>query len=444
MSIAFRWLILSGALALILAFAALAARSSGRVVSSPTISTTQPATIPLGWPNFLGPERNSVSGETQLLDHFPEQGPAVLWRRAVGTGYSSPVVTDAGLLLFYRRANEEVVECLGPNSGATRWQFAYPTAYKCKYEYSDGPYSTPTIAGEYVYALGAEGKLHCLAMADGALLWQRDLKADYDLAEQLFAVGVSPLVDAKRIYLPIGGRREHSGIIALDKQTGTTLWTATDHEAGYASPIQATIHGREYLFVFNRYGLVALDPATGEVYWETPFASRGVDTVCASSPVVENDLVLITMGPAPGALCVRVLPDGSFEEVWRDRRAIDSTWNNVALVAGQVYGFTSKRQRTKLRSLELKTGKVCWEWESDLERGSLIAADGKLIAWGEHGHLALLDLSPHQFQLQAMTSEPLLDTPCYAMPALHRGRLYLRNNQELICLDLRESPGERE
>ncbi len=407
---------------------------------TPPATLDAEAVVDAGWPCFLGPTHDSVSTERGLLDAFPDEGPRELWRRDVGSSFSSPVVTDAGLIAFYRRNDREIIECLDPATGAPRWSFDYATAWVCKYEYSHGPYSTPVIDGDVVYAVGAEGKLHALRMHDGTCLWQRDLKADYAPTEMLFNIGASPLVAGDRLYFTLGGTIGNSGTVCLDKRTGETLWTATDHAAGYATPALAIIHGREYLFVFDRIGLVALDPATGAVWWEIPFQSRAPDTVCATSPVVFEDLVMVTMGPAPGALCVRVLPDGSYEEVWREKRVIDSTWNNVAHAGGYAFGYTSKRIRSQLRSIDLRTGKVLWHWESDLERGSIIAADGKLIAWGEHGHLALLRQNPRRLEVLSQTAAPLLETPCYPMPALHRGLLYLKNEKTLACFDLRKSP----
>lgn len=389
----------------------------------------------IGWPCFLGPTHNSISTETGLIESFPPEGPTQLWRRELGTSFSSPVVTDEGLIAFYRQDNREIIECLEPESGTTKWTFDYPTGWVCKYEYSNGPYSTPTIDGDVVYCVGAEGKLHALRMRDGALVWQRDLKADYQPADMLFCIGSSPLVAGDRIYFTLGGTVDNSGTICLDKRTGETLWTATDHEAGYATPALATIHGREYLFVFDHFGLVALDPKTGHQHWEIAFQSRAPDTVCATSPAVFDDLVMVTMGPAPGALCVRVLPDGSYEEVWREKRTIDSTWNNLVHANGYAFGYTSKRIRSQLRSFDLRTGNVLWQHESELERGSILAADGKLIAFGEHGHLALLRLDPHRCDVLSQTAEPLLEAPCYPMPALHRGRLYLKSEKTLACYD---------
>lgn len=134
---------------------------------------------------------------------------------------------------------------------------------------------------------------------------------------------------------------------------------------------------------------------------------------------------------------MRVLPDGTYQEVWRERRVIDSTWNNVAHVGRHAFGYTSKRIRSQFRSFDLATGDVRWEWESDLERGSVLVADGKLICFGEHGHLALLKLDPQKCEVLATTKEPLLASPCYPMPALADGRLYLKNTHALACYEFR-------
>ena len=68
---------------------------------------------------------------------------------------------------------------------------------------------------------------------------------------------------------------------------------------------------------------------------------------------------------------------------------------------------------------------------------TLLAADGKLLVLGEHGQLAALAADPRRARILAMTQQPILTAPCYSAPALYRGRLYLRNERELLCLDLR-------
>jgi outer membrane protein assembly factor BamB len=392
----------------------------------------------VGWPNLFGPLHTSVSRERGILGDWPAAGPPVLWRREIGSGYSVPVVSGDRLILLHRIGDEEIVECLSAETGERLWSHRYPTRYVCRFRYSSGPYSSPIIHDGRVFAVSAEGTMRCLQLADGELIWQRELCKECQVEEGLFAVGATPLMDEGRLIFPLGADQRDAGIIALDARTGETLWTATDHRAGYATPIAATIQGRRRVFVVTFEGLVALDPSDGRVWWTIDHRPKSPDSVNATSPVVYDDLVLMVTGPGPGSVCVRVLADGGYEEVWRDRRVLDSQFNPLVCLRGYVFGFTSRRQGgATLRCIELATGKMRWERQSELDRGTLLSADGKLIALGEHGHLAALAADPDSTLPLCMTAEPLLAAPCYSAPALHRGRLYLRNEHELLCLELR-------
>ena len=393
-----------------------------------------------GWPTLFGPHQDSISREGAVRVDWPATGPRLAWRCDVGSGYSAPVALDGLVVLFDRQQNEEVLTGLDLETGQARWRFAYPTGYQCRYQYSSGPYSTPVLDEQHVYAMGAEGRFHCLLRATGQLVWSRHLHAEFDVDEGLFGAGASPLVDQGRIILNLGGARRGAGIVALDAQTGDTLWQATSERASYATPRAATIHGQRLIFALTDEQFVALEAETGRVLWQTPFKSKAPDSCNATSPLVVGDRVLVTTGPGWGALCLRVLPDGRYEELWRDRRVLDSTWSNLIHVDGYVYGFSSKRVRASLRCVELETGKLAWSHESALERGTLLGVGRRLIGWGEHGHLAAVDVDPRRCVVRAMTDEPLLATPCYSAPALHRGRLLVRNERQLACFDLRSDP----
>lgn len=401
-------------------------------------SSLDQAAVAADWPGIFGPAANSTAADRNLNWHWPEQGPPELWRQPAGRGYSVPLVAGDRVFLFHRVGDDEVVAAFDATTGAAGWRFAYPTAYRCKFEYSDGPYATPAIVGERIYAFGAEGKLHCLNRHTGEVHWRRDLHADFAVAEGLFGAGASPLVQDDRVYINLGGVQRDAGVVALDAATGRTLWTATDHAAGYATPRRATIHQREYLFVLTAEGLVALQPSTGQLYWEVPFRSKSIDSVNAVTPLVSGDRILLVTGPGPGSLCLRVLPEGGCREVWRDRRVLDSQWNNLIEIDGYVYGFTSKRAgRAQFRCLDLTNGKLCWELDSDLDRGAALAVDGRFLLLGEQGHLGVVDIDPRAARARVLTPEPVLRHPCYTAPALSRGLLYLRNEETLLCLDLR-------
>ena len=113
----------------------------------------KPKPLPKGavthdWAAFLGPSHNAVSTETMLSRQFP---PSLVWEFAKGTGYASPAVAGERLVFLHRLGNEEIVECLHPETASSQWQFRYATAFEDRYGYNNGPRSSPVIDGERVY-----------------------------------------------------------------------------------------------------------------------------------------------------------------------------------------------------------------------------------------------------------------------------------------------------
>ena len=389
-----------------------------------------------GWPCYLGPTHNSVSEETGVVLDWSDEGPPLRWRRPLGEGYSAPVAVGNRLIVMHRWDDREIVECLDPATGERQWTFDRPANYQCEYNYTNGPISTPAIDGNQVFTLGIAGNLHCLSLDSGSLLWSRELATDYGANLGMFGVGASPLVEDDRLIVNLGGQSPPAGIVALDKQSGKTLWTATSDPAGYATPVAATINSTRYLFVFNDVGLVCLAPDDGTVHWRVPFRSMKVESPNATTPMVVDDMVFVS-AHMKGSLCLRILPDGSYEEVWQDRRVLDCQYNNLLCIDGYLYGFSAFERSRSFRCLELATGMLCWRWKSKVLHGVALAVDDRFLLLGERGHLFSMDIDPRQPRPRAETSKPVIAQPCYTVPALHRGLLYLRNEKELVCFDLR-------
>jgi len=399
------------------------------------------------WPFFNGPTHDGVCHDPDVQTTWPAEGPRELWRVPLGAGYAAPVAQGDDLIVFYRRADQEVVACLDPRTGRPRWEFADPTAFECAVAYSSGPYSTPALDEQQVYALGADGDLFCLDRRRGTLVWRRGLGADFGWRQTgFFPPAASPLIEGELLILNVGGRQPRSGIVALDRRTGATRWTATDHGASCATARAATIHGRRLVLVWTAEALVSLAAEDGRALGQLEIHANDSEAVHASSPVIADDVVFVS-GYLVGNLCARVLPDGSLHEVWRDRRRnLDSQYNNLICRDGLVYGFSS--YTGSLHCIELLTGDLRWKWKSPIRRGASIAVSDRLVLFGERGRLGTVQIGGSRPQPVCMTAQPLLEGPCFSAPALHHGRLYLRNEEVLACYDLRKSaavaPGEKE
>ena len=424
------------------------------------------------WPQFLGPRATGVSGETELLDKWPTNGPPLVWEKAIGTGYSAPSARGDRLVLHHRLGKEEIVECFEAAGGKSLWRYGYPTSYQDPYGYNNGPRCTPLLTSERCYTFGAEGKLLCLELLTGKPLWERDTAKDWEVPPAFFGVGSTPILEGDVLIVMVGGQL-NSGVVAFDAKTGKTVWESVgeknwegqpmlgwpgdrtvvwkkwDKQASYATPVAATVNGQRQIFCLMRQGLVSLNPTNGAVNFSRWFRAQVEESVNAANPVVVDDLVLITTAYYKvGAALLKVKPDNrSFDEVWRST-VLEIHWTTPIYHEGYLYAFSGRNEPdARFRCVELKTGKLMWERDERWAphsmtqppvygRGSAILADGKLIVLGEGGLLGLFKVNPNKPEELSRWQAPQLHYPCWTAPVLSRRRLYLRSEDRLICLDL--------
>lgn len=453
--------------------------------SVPRPDAIRPAVAVGDWPEFLGPHGTGVSDETDLADTWPAAGPPALWSKEIGVGYSAPSVLGDRLVVHHRVRDEEVVECLDPATGEPRWRHAYATDFVDPYGYNGGPRCTPLLAGDRCYTFGAAGTLCCVDLATGKEVWRREVAKDFEIPEGFFGVGCSPVLYGDLLIALVGGQPD-AAVVAFDKATGETVWQAAGKSTwdgaetsdgktyrwtgdemlvSYSSPIVATIGGEHHLLCLLRQGLVSLDPATGRERFKFWFRSTVHESVNAARPVVDGDRVLLTAAYRAGGALLRAKSDG-VDEIWRDRGNFECHWSTPIVVDGHAYGFSGRHENEgTLRCVELASGKVVWEEDGsgpvaarlrpdraargyvDKEsgasapwpyfgRGSKILADGKAVILGERGTLFLADLSAAGYRERSRASAPGIGYPAWAAPVLSRGRLYLRDEDTLVCLDV--------
>ncbi len=395
------------------------------------------------WPQFLGPNRDGVSSEAGPLPPWPKAGPPLRWEMKVGAGFAGPVMVGERLgelgvrlaerlILFHRVGDQEVIECLHADSGKSDWKYQYPTSYRDDFGFDEGPRATPTVAGNRVYTLGAEGTLTCLDLETGKKVWQRNINEDYQVRKGFFGVGGSPLVEGNRLLVNVGGKG--AGIVAFDKETGKEIWKATDQEASYASPVAAMIDGVRQAIFFTREGFVSLDPATGVVRSSQRWRPRINASVNAATPLVLDGHVFLSTSYNTGALLLRVHQAG-VEEVWKGDEALSCHYNTPVRTGDFLFGLHGRQEYgVELRCIEWKTGKVRWKKER-FGCASLVRVGEQVIALTEQGHLVLISAAPDGYKEQARAA--VLTDPCRAHIALAKGRLYARDTKRLVCWELK-------
>ena len=420
------------------------------------------------WTSFLGPAHNGVSTETRLSRTLP---PPLVWELPAGSGYASPAIAGDRLVYLHRVDDEEVVECLHTETGASRWRLRYPSAYRDRYGYNDGPRASPVIdaAGGRVYTVGAEGRIHAVELRTGRVVWRSDLRSAYRVRQDFFGVSSTPLVEGGLLIVNVGAPGGPT-VAALDLDTGAEVWRAGgEWGASYASPVPAVVHGARRVFVFAggesrppSGGLLSIDPANGRVDFAFPWRSRTYESVNAACPVVFDDQVFVTASYRTGGALVTVRPDFTHEVAWTTRE-FAAHFNTPIHRGGHLYGFDGRNMGdASLACIDAATGEAVWraapEWEETFTvggreyrqrlgtaRGSLLAADGQFLCLGELGHLLWMDLAPTGWT-EVSRGWLFAARESWGLPVLSRGLLYVTQNARdlitgagprLLCYDLR-------
>lgn len=428
-----------------------------------------PEAVTDDWPGFRGRGRNGVCRETRLLKNFSNGNPTLLWEMNKGTGYSAPAIVGDRLVFFHRLDDRETVVCLNAATGETLWRFDYPSTYRDRYGYSNGPRSTPMIDGQRVYTIGAEGKLHSLDLESGQPIWKQNLKTQFDLEQDFFGVASSPLIEESLLVVHVGAPGGPC-TVAFDKRNGQVVWEAgTQWGPSYASPVAATIHDQRRILVFAggesrppTGGLLCINAADGQIDFRFPWRSRSYESVNAASPVVVGNDVFISASYRTGGALIRIHLDFTHHVLWTTQH-LGTHFGTAVHEDGFLYGFDGRNEPdAALVCVDMKTGKEAWrfapEWTEQyvaygqprettygMYRGSLLKVDDRFLCLGERGHLLWLDLSPNSHHILARTwlfAAPQTWTP----PAVSRGLLYVVQNERdpvnhtpprLLCYDLR-------
>lgn len=385
------------------------------------------------WPQFLGPNRNGVYAGPAISGSWPASGPPLLWRKPVGEGFSGPVVQDGRLVLFHRLESRERVECLEAETGRLLWDFSYPTDYRDDFGFDAGPRATPSVWKGKVYTFGAQGVLHCLDLESGRKVWSLKTHEKFGVRKGFFGAACSPLVEDGRVFLNVGGRGQ-AGLVAFDARSGRVLWTATDDEASYSSPAMASLGGRRQVLFFTRAGLVSADPESGEVLFRFGWRARSRASVNAATPLAAGPSIFLSASYRTGAVQLRV--EGSeLETVWTSDESLSNHYSTSVIGGDHLYGFHGRQEYGQsLRCVALQTGRVLWSRDG-FGAGTVSLAGDRLLVLKENGELLVVSASPRAFRLIAKAR--VLGPTVRAYPALAGGRLFARNQKELVAVDLR-------
>ena len=412
------------------------------------------------WPQWLGPRGDGVWREDGILSKFPVGAPPVKWRANIGGGYSGPSVAKDSVYVIDRvktdpaKAGERIL-CLDADTGRVRWEYSYPCTYG-GIGYDSGPRSSPAVAGDKVYTLGAMGDLLCLDSATGKLLWQKNLPKEYGQKVPAWGFSTQLLVDGARLFCIVGGPGH--AVVALDKDTGKELWRAlSSGEPGYSAPILREINGKRELVVWHAEGLAGLEPETGKVLWSAAYPSKLGMAIC--TPAVSGDRICVS-GQWEGTAMFQVTPDkkepvllwhvnnGITPEKPFKTAGMNDAIGTILFSDGQIYGVSMNGE---FCGLDAATGRRLWtsmdaaaspEPKDKWFTAFIVPQGPRCFIFTEQGDLIISRLSAAGYESVSRTHLLNPDMPVgnrkviWSHPAFARRCIYVRTDSELVCFSL--------
>ena len=397
------------------------------------------------WPQWRGPERNGVSRETGLLKQWPAGGPKLLWQvNEIGDGYSTPVVVGSRIYLMSNHGmDNEFVQALSVKNGKPIWTTRVGNVGNPN---QNPPYpkarSTPTVDGNFLYALGSDGDLACLETKSGKIRWLKSIRKEFGGKPGEWAYAESPLVDGDLVVVTPGGAE--ATMVALNKKTGALVWKSAvpgGDDAGYASAIVVQGGGRKQYVQLLSKGMVGVDAKTGEFLWRNKEVAKGPAQYF--TPIARNEYVY---GGALGVGGVLVQLKSDSNGVAADQvyftRGLPNGIGGAVIVGDHIYGTEAGQN---LVAAELTTGKVKWQ-DKSISWSSIAYADGHLYLHGINGELALVEATPEGYREKGRFSPPAppkhkqvgpFPEASFAYPVIANGTLYIRDLGTLWAFDIK-------
>jgi outer membrane protein assembly factor BamB len=404
------------------------------------------------WPQWRGPDRNGRAAESGLLQEWPEGGPPLAWKAAgVGAGYSSVAVTGGKIYTMGDLDGGQHVIALEDGNGKILWKTHVGPSHKDKYI---GTRSTPTVVGDKLYVVTTEGGVFCLTTKSGEVVWQRDLRKDFNgylmkaMGSYDWKFAESPLVDGNRVIVTPG--HISALMVALDAGSGEEIWRTQGRDlgeagrdgAGYSSAVVSEAGGvRQYVQLYGR-GAIGVEAKTGKLLWGYNRVANDVANI--STPIVRGDYVFVSTGYGTGSALLQIKRDG---ESWKadeiyflEADTMQNHHGGLILDGDTVYTGTGHNKGFPL-AVDLKTGKVAWGPErNEGTRSAAIAyADGRLYFRYENGLVVLLDATPEGYHERGSLMIPDVEQFSWPHPVIANGKLYLREQDNLYVYDLKKT-----
>jgi len=213
--------------------------------------------------------------------------------------------------------------------------------------------------------------------------------------------------------------------------------------AAYSSVIAINFEGqRQYVQLISN-ALVGFSTSDGKFLWryDTPANRMGIN---CSTPLYLDGTVFAASAYGAGGGLVKLSKDSDggvkAEEVYATTD-MENHHGGMILLDGYLYGANGGNSGGALACLDFKTGKVMWDQRESAGRrakGSLALADGRLYYRMEDGTMLLIEPNPKQYVEHGRFEQPdRRRPPAWAHPVIANGKLYIRDQDILLCYDVK-------
>lgn len=382
------------------------------------------------WPQFRGPNSQSISDEKNLPLRWNKDGQGVLWKAPLpraDNGFSSPIVCKGRVFLTTATNHPltHAVLCFDAQTGALLWQTAVdPGPWKLGDLRGGYAASTPAADDQHIYALFGSAVVACLDYS-GKIVWRRDFNnTNFDVA-----IGTSPILFGDSILLQFDQNGGKSQLIALSKPNGQTLWHQPRPEQVFthSTPVIARVGGKPQLIVSASNAMQGIDPATGNLLWSVPSSGE------TCSVAVGDHLAYVDTGRGGGGVCVDLNPEPPAVKWRAPGGEMGEGLGSPLIVNGLLYKM---HRGDVLLCKKADTGQILFSqhlpgvssWSSPF-----VSADG-LIFFASAGKSMIIH--PGE-KLDIVAESDLADPNNAPSPAISNGRIYLRGMRFLYCVGSR-------
>jgi len=393
-------------------------------------------------PQFRGPNRDGIFPETGLLKQWPANGPQqILKVEGIGEGWSSAVVDNNTIYITGKKDTADVLSAISPD-GKILWQTPYGNSWNQSFPDTR---STPTIENGKAYLTSGMGEVVCFDIQTGKIIWKKNTFEENKGSFGMWGVSESILLDGNKVFFTTGG--EQTTMVALDKNTGETIWKtkSLNDKTAYASPIIISQNGKKQVIGVTATYIFGVNPADGELIWKFNFVDcdnseqkeKGSGINC-TTPVYSNGSLYLTSGYNFLGVKLKLKDDLTGAElVWIDK-TLDNHHGGVVLVDGYIYGSNwVTNGKGDWCCIDFKTGETKYQTNFK-NKGSIVAADGMLYIYTEQpGFVGLVRPTPEKFDLVSSFQITEGAGAFWAHPTINDGKLYIRHGDVLMVYDVK-------